>query len=51
MNNVLTDAEVQAFHCDGYVIRRNFFSNEEIDKLNGSAVDDTVVNISYIIKW
>ncbi|HJS54842.1 MAG TPA: phytanoyl-CoA dioxygenase family protein [Chitinophagaceae bacterium] len=43
MNTVLTDAEVQSFHRDGYVIRKEFFSKAEIDKLYGLAVGDTVV--------
>ena len=43
MNTVLTDAEVQAFHREGYVIRKKFFGKEEIDKLYSLAVGDTVV--------
>jgi ectoine hydroxylase-related dioxygenase (phytanoyl-CoA dioxygenase family) len=39
----LTDSEVQQFHCDGYVIRKQFFSNEEIDKLYRIAIGDEVI--------
>ena len=43
MAHILSDAEVQAFHRDGYVIVKNFFSKEEIDKLYGIAVGDSVM--------
>src|SRR5258706_14736227 len=43
MAHILNDAEVQAFHRDGYVIVKNFFSKEEIDKLYGIAIGDTVM--------
>ena len=43
MPHVLNDAEVKAFHQDGFVIVRNFFNKEEIDKLYGIATGDSVV--------
>jgi ectoine hydroxylase-related dioxygenase (phytanoyl-CoA dioxygenase family) len=39
----LTEAEVQAFHRDGYVIRKRFFAEQEIDKLYKLAIGDSVV--------
>ena len=44
MNTVLTDTEVQAFRRDGYVIHKNFFRKEEVDKLYGLAIGDTAVH-------
>ncbi len=43
MAHILNDAEVQAFHRDGYVIVKNFFSKKEIDKLYGIAIGDNVM--------
>ncbi|MBG9378654.1 phytanoyl-CoA dioxygenase family protein [Panacibacter sp. DH6] len=43
MPHVLNDAEVKAFHKDGFVIVKNFFNKEEIDKLYGIATGDSVV--------
>lgn len=43
MAHILNDAEVAAFEKDGYVIVRNLFTKEEIDKLYSIAVDDTVM--------
>jgi len=43
MSYILSDAEVQAFHKDGYVIVKNFFSKEEIGKLYSIATGDSVV--------
>jgi ectoine hydroxylase-related dioxygenase (phytanoyl-CoA dioxygenase family) len=43
MNKALTDSEVQQFHRDGYVIRKQFFSKEEIDKLYRIAIGDEVI--------
>lgn len=43
MSHILTDEQVKAYHKDGYVIVRQFFSKEEIDKLYGIATGDKVV--------
>jgi ectoine hydroxylase-related dioxygenase (phytanoyl-CoA dioxygenase family) len=43
MYHVLNDEEVRLFHRDGYVIVKNFFSPEEIDKLYGIATSDQVM--------
>ncbi len=43
MSYKLSNAQVQAFNKDGYVIVKNFFSKEEIDKLYGIATGDSVV--------
>ena len=43
MARVINSEEVTTFHRDGYVIVPNFFSQEEIKKLYGIAVDDTVM--------
>ncbi len=43
MAHILNDAEVKAFHRDGYVIVKDFFSKEEIDKLYNIAIGDDVV--------
>jgi ectoine hydroxylase-related dioxygenase (phytanoyl-CoA dioxygenase family) len=39
----LTDADVSAFHRDGYLIVRGFFSGPEVDKLYSIATADDVV--------
>ena len=39
----LTETDIQAFHRDGYVIRKGFFDKQEIDKLYQLAIGDTVV--------
>lgn len=43
MSKLLTDSEVQAFHRDGYVVRKKFFSKEETEKLYQLAVADNVI--------
>ena len=43
MPRLLSADDVKKFHLDGYVIKPQFFSKEEIDKLYGIAVDDNVV--------
>jgi hypothetical protein len=43
MARLLTDEEVRMFHRDGYVIVPGFFAKEEIDKLYGIAIGDTVI--------
>lgn len=43
MPQILNDVQVMDFHIDGYVIVRNFFSKQEIDKLYGIATSDTVM--------
>lgn len=43
MAHILTDAEVLSFQKDGYVIVPGFFNKEEISKLYGIAIDDTVM--------
>ena len=45
MAYILNEAEVKAFERDGYVIVKNFFSKEEIDKLYSIAIGDNVVKI------
>lgn len=40
---ILSNDEVQTFHRDGYVIVRNLFSAEEINKLYDLATSDSVV--------
>ncbi|HKP33046.1 MAG TPA: phytanoyl-CoA dioxygenase family protein [Chitinophagaceae bacterium] len=39
----LTKSEVEQFDRDGYVIRKAFFSKEEIDKLYSIAIGDNVI--------
>ncbi len=43
MADVINETEVSSFHRDGYVIVKNFFSKEEIDKLYSIAISDNVV--------
>jgi ectoine hydroxylase-related dioxygenase (phytanoyl-CoA dioxygenase family) len=43
MKHILTDSEVQIFHRDGYVIVKDFFAKQEIDKLYHIAISDAVV--------
>jgi ectoine hydroxylase-related dioxygenase (phytanoyl-CoA dioxygenase family) len=43
MAHVINETEVSSFHRDGYVIVKNFFSKEEIDKLYSIAISDNVV--------
>jgi ectoine hydroxylase-related dioxygenase (phytanoyl-CoA dioxygenase family) len=43
MASIISDKEVQQFHKDGYVIVRGFFSQTEISKLYGIAIDDTLM--------
>jgi ectoine hydroxylase-related dioxygenase (phytanoyl-CoA dioxygenase family) len=43
MNLELKEKEVQQFHRDGFVIRKHFFSKEEIDKLYRIATGDAVI--------
>ena len=43
MSNILSKTEVQQFNKDGYVIRKSFFSKEEIDKLYSIAIGDSVI--------
>ncbi len=43
MSYQLTDTQVAAYHRDGYFIIANFFSTEEIKKLYGIAISDSVV--------
>lgn len=44
MARLISDQEVRAFHKDGYVIVPGFFSKEEIDRLYGIAIEDTVIH-------
>jgi ectoine hydroxylase-related dioxygenase (phytanoyl-CoA dioxygenase family) len=46
MNYQLTDAEKQAFHKDGYLIRRAFFTPEETGLLYQLSIDETVIGNS-----
>lgn len=48
MPQILNDVQVMAFHLDGYVIVRNFFSKQEIDKLHGIATADTVMRANAV---
>ena len=43
MAHILNETEVKAFHHDGYVIVKNLFTKQEIDKLYNIAVSDDVV--------
>jgi ectoine hydroxylase-related dioxygenase (phytanoyl-CoA dioxygenase family) len=43
MPHILKEQEVHSFQQDGYVIVRNFFSQQEIDKLYSIAVNDQVM--------
>jgi len=43
VNKSLSQTEVEQFHRDGYVIRKQFFSKEEIDKLYRIAIGDQVI--------
>ncbi|WP_153799106.1 phytanoyl-CoA dioxygenase family protein [Foetidibacter luteolus] len=40
----LSPEEVQAYHKDGYVVIRNFCSQEEIDRLYGTALEDSAMS-------
>ena len=44
MARVISEQEVKSFNRDGYVIVPGFFSKEEIDKLYGIAIEDTVIH-------
>lgn len=44
MSKTLTPEEVAQFNKDGFVIRKSFFSKEEIDKLYSIAIGDTVIH-------
>jgi hypothetical protein len=41
---------VKAFHRDGYVIVKNFFSAEEINKLYGIAIGDEFYETSFKVE-
>ena len=43
MSFVINDEQVNQFHRDGYVIVKNFFSSDEINKLYSIAIDDQVM--------
>lgn len=43
MAKIISDQEVKDFHRDGYSIVPQFFSKEEIEKLYGVAIDDSVM--------
>lgn len=43
MSLVINDEQVKQFHRDGYVIVKNFYSAEEINKLYSIAIDDQVM--------
>ncbi len=47
-HSILTDAQVQEFNRDGYVIVKTFFSKSEIDKLYKIAIDDNVVKTNAV---
>ncbi|HEV7347346.1 phytanoyl-CoA dioxygenase family protein [Telluribacter sp.] len=50
MNTRLTPVEKTDFNRDGFLIKRNFFSQEEIDLLYGLATDETVTNHAFDLK-
>ncbi len=41
--NNLSQAQVDAFHKDGYIVIKNFCSKEEINKLYGTAIEDNAM--------
>jgi ectoine hydroxylase-related dioxygenase (phytanoyl-CoA dioxygenase family) len=43
-NLVLSPEEIKAYHKDGYVIKRNFFSGDEISKLYTIAIQDDSIS-------
>lgn len=43
MSKILSGAEVRSFHQNGFVIRKNFFSKEETEKLYTLAIADAVI--------
>jgi hypothetical protein len=46
-NYQLSTSDIAAYKNDGYVIKRQLFSNQEIDLLYGLATDDSVTGNSY----
>ncbi|MEP6466702.1 MAG: phytanoyl-CoA dioxygenase family protein [Parafilimonas sp.] len=48
MASVITNAQVQEFYKDGYVIVKHFFSTKEIDKLYNIAISDDVVKTNAV---
>ena len=46
MNYQLSQEELKAYHQDGYLIKRNFFSAEETNLLYNLSIDDTVIGNS-----
>ena len=43
-NTILSPEEIIAYHRDGYIIKKNFFSENEINKLYKIAVEDDAVS-------
>ena len=43
-NTILSPEEIVAYHRDGYIIKKNFFSENEINKLYKIAVEDDAVS-------
>jgi ectoine hydroxylase-related dioxygenase (phytanoyl-CoA dioxygenase family) len=43
VSKILSGAEVRSFHQNGFVIRKNFFSKEETEKLYTLAIADAVI--------
>jgi hypothetical protein len=41
-----TPDDLAAYHRDGYVIKKGFFSTEEVNLLYGTAVEDTILRQS-----
>jgi ectoine hydroxylase-related dioxygenase (phytanoyl-CoA dioxygenase family) len=40
----LTPAQIEQYHCDGYLILRHFFQAEEVSKLYNIAIEDEVIS-------
>lgn len=43
-NSILSSEEIVAYHRDGYVIKKNLFSKDEINKLYKIAIEDDAVS-------
>jgi ectoine hydroxylase-related dioxygenase (phytanoyl-CoA dioxygenase family) len=50
MQTVINTTEQANFYEDGYIIKRNFFSQEEIDLLYGLATDESVTSHAFDLK-
>lgn len=50
MQTTIDSTEQAGFQRDGYIIKRNFFSQEEIDLLYGLATDESVTSHAFDLK-